>query len=393
VSNAKSRQSNDKMSAQNRFNIRDYAAALAERVIPAERDDATGAYVFDPVVSVSAARGRARLAWQVRVSARGAGGGAVPIHEGWLAPGARTPPGVVGVITTTSGLEGGKRKESTPSVVDSGKNAGKANATNPVTQALRQALSRHNAQKGKAAAVEPPAPKEAPPAGAAPIARNPGACRAPPAGTPFPMLVKKQGAGPGATLTEDDFTAGVTVQRKFNGVRAVAFLGADGGACFYSRTAKPYAVSAALRAQAAALLAAPPPPAGAPGGPDESAAPYLDGELYRHGWSLRKISGQARAEGAGEGRESLDFVVYDVFWPAAKAAGHDMPSARRQEYLGALFGGRGGAPEEGRGAGRVRRAARSCATPSSARGTRGRSPGGTGGATPTAPTASTARTC
>ena len=331
------------MAAKNRPHIRDYAGALARKEIPAERDGATGTYVFDPVVSVSAARGRARLAWQARVSARGAGGAAVPIDEGWLAPGAKTPPGVVGVVVTTSGQERGKRKESAPTVVASGKNAGKANATNPVTQALRVALSLHNAQEGKAAAAAAPPPEAAPP----------GACRAPPPGTPYPMLVKKQGAGPGATLTEDDFAAGVTVQRKFNGVRAVAFLGADGGACFYSRTAKPYAVSAALRAQAAALLAAPFPPAGAPAGPYEKAAPYLDGELYRPGWGLRKSSGRARAGGGG----GLDFVVYDVFWPAAKAAGHDMPSARRQGYLAALFEKRGACCSGGQSAPRVRRAA------------------------------------
>jgi hypothetical protein len=72
-----------------------------------------------------------------------------------------------------------------------------------------------------------------------------------------------------------------------------------------------------------------------PGGPGEGdPRPYFDGELYLHGRSLAWISGQAR-RGADEG--ALEFHVYDVFFPHAKAAGHDMASRHRQAYLSAFF--------------------------------------------------------
>jgi hypothetical protein len=102
------------------------------------------------------------------------------------------------------------------------------------------------------------------------------------------------------------------------------------------------AAAAAAPAAAAARLAA-----------LYAAAPvYLDGEIYLHGQSLRWISGQARRS-ADE--ETLDYVVFDCFFPAAKAGGHEMPSARRQEYLDLVFAAR---PPAGRGGGgrHVRRA-------------------------------------
>jgi ATP-dependent DNA ligase len=158
------------------------------------------------------------------------------------------------------------------------------------------------------------------------------------------MLLSALGASKRATLTADDFRDGVTAQRKLNGVRLVAFLdaGAAPGAVaagtaavaagtaavvFYSRSGLKYPglsrVAADLRRLAAA---AGPGPAGA--------APYFDGELYVHGRDLAWISGQARR---ADDDASLVYHVFDVFFPAAKAAGVDTPYRERRAYLDAAF--------------------------------------------------------
>jgi ATP-dependent DNA ligase len=61
---------------------------------------------------------------------------------------------------------------------------------------------------------------------------------------------------------------------------------------------------------------------------------FVDGELYLHGKSLNWISGQVRKEG-DEG--TLEYWIYDCFFPAAIASGYQMTSKHRQEYLDMLF--------------------------------------------------------
>ena len=290
--------------------------------------------------------GGGRRVWQIRVTAQDAQGRPVPIEKAWLRPGARTPPGVVGVITTTSyqvsseGVCGRNCSGGKPTIVRAGKNIGKANATNPVTQAIREAQSRYNARLKQVQAV--------------PLADAPRSEKPP------PMLVKRHRETRGATLTPRDFARGVTVQRKYNGVRAVMFLaaGEPPAVVIYSRTKTDFAGLNRLRREALSLLAgAPPVPEAlivpppecrepAPGGEELARLrgayagdrPHLDGEIYLHGKTLQWISGQARRN---DDEDALNFMVFDCFFPAAKAAGHDMVSVRRQEYLTLLFGGPG----------------------------------------------------
>lgn len=162
---------------------------------------------------------------------------------------------------------------------------------------------------------------------------------------PPPMLVKRLGETREATLTDRDFAAGVTVQRKLNGVHLVAFRGPAGEVECYSRKGVPLAGLDALRAELGAMLAAAPPGGAGSGGPGRPAgeaaalraayaAPYLSGELYLHGRPLNWISGQARSS-KDEGL--LEFHVFDAFFPAAKALGDDLPGGARQAYVDALF--------------------------------------------------------
>ena len=320
------------------IHIRDFRAALADQTIPGTFNADRTVFEFPRVESVNA-RG-ARLVWQIRVRLLGPDDAPVPFTDEILAPGAEAP-GVVGEITTESfqappgGEPGEPRAGGHPTLVREGKNLGRANATNPATQALRDALSRYNSQRKRA--VDPDAPE------------------------PPPMLVKKMGETRGATLTPETFAKGVTVQRKFNGVRLVAFLPRGAPEVrLYSRTKGDYPGFDHIRAELAPGLADPPPVPDElftppPDCPADKAPPdlghlratyaadrvHLDGEIYLHGKSLQWISGQARRE---DDEKNLEFYVFDCFFPAAKAAGDDMASARRQAYLDLFFGSQAAMP-------------------------------------------------
>jgi hypothetical protein len=172
--------------------------------------------------------------------------------------------------------------------------------------------------------------------------------------TPPPMLVKKLGETAEATLGPADFDSGVTVQRKLNGVHFVV-CAAAAGLTRYSRTGTAYPGQDQIVAEMAPMFAAAPPIApgayGTPAlagasengrriiaaygaGPAGGPRPYFDGELYAHGKTLNWISGQARR---GDDDGALEFHVFDVFFPHAKAAGHDMESRHRQAYLDDFF--------------------------------------------------------
>jgi hypothetical protein len=292
--------------------IADYGAAFTGEDIPGAFDARRRVYTFPPV-ETRGARG-ARLVWQIHVRLETADGAPAAFTDAVLRPGAAAP-GRVGVIATEShqvsaatGRRGKTRAGAKPTRVARGKNLGRANATNPATQALRDALGRYNARLRKA--------------GEAPAAADAGDAAAP--SQPPPMLVKREGETRAATLGPADFAAGVTVQRKLNGVRLVAHLGADGGVRLYSRTRRAFPGLDRIRAALAAPLRAARPGA------------HLDGEVYVHGQSLAWISGRARGTAAAE--PPLEFHVFDCFFPGEIAAGRGLTGAQRQAYLDELFG-------------------------------------------------------
>ncbi len=332
--------------ASNPVNIADMLEAIRTGAVPGGFSPDRAVYTF-PTLSYSNSRGK-RMLWTISVRLD-RHGSSVPMAEEMLRPGAELGPDLVAVIGVQSLQEGGKIRPTKPTLVTAGKNLGKRNATNQLTQALRDALglyNRHSRHVGNAVG---------PPRSAAPAPAKGRAARGRAAsanGTfdpaPPPMLVQKLGATREATLTDADFAAGVIVQRKFNGVHVVAHA-AEGDPeelVTYSRTSSTYPGQHQLAAELLPMLSKAP-PIGAEFGVPETASPairaaysdpkhavYLDGELYLHGRSLNWISGQARKD-IDEG--SLEFQVFDVFFPRAKAAGDDMTSRNRQAYLDALF--------------------------------------------------------
>lgn len=336
-------------------------AALGSGMLPGQFDPTGTTYAF-PVVVSETARG-SKIYWRIQVHLAGPPApGPAPAaasagdsgtksgqptlysfnSEECLKPGKRLPPGYRGLIISNSWHEGGElRRGGVPTSVLAGKNLGKKNETNVITQALRDALGLYNKHlKGGGRpdfGTKSPAPASA--------AASPVSERNQP--RPLPMLVKKLGATVDATLTPEAIAQGVTLQRKLNGVRMVAYAAGPRETVFYSRTAGVYQGMSSLRQQVTELLSFAPAawtmhcanlktnPCG-----DEPPTVYLDGELYKHGKGLNWISGESRSATGGD---ELEYWIFDCFFPLVdpadgkKSAGPVLTSRFRQQYLDLLF--------------------------------------------------------
>lgn len=226
---------------------------------------------------------------------------------------AEPPFNTAGVFLATSWQEGGQaRKGTEPTYITSGKNIGRANATNQLTQAFREAWSKYNDKIRKGAKTMNETGK---------VTEEDIIFSNPP-----PMLVQKYGDTKKSLVDESDFASGVYVQRKFNGVRAVVRMNADAdGVVIYSRTGVEYPGLNTLRKELEKIiLQLPLLPE------DMNSIPFLDGELYKHGMALREITGQARNS---VDKDDLEFVIFDCFFPLAMDAGINYTFAERFEYL------------------------------------------------------------
>lgn len=203
---------------------------------------------------------------------------------------------------------GGKVRKTVPTVVKSGKNIGKKNETNVLTQAFRDALGLYNKKSN-----------------------NTDITKKPP-----PMLLQWYNDSKTAVL---DFNQGITIQKKYNGVRYVTYL-ENNKIIQYSRTGSNYYPASNISNELIELLNVnnlPVMKIGKYGIQTEDelniylkSQPYIDGELYMHGKSLNYISGQARKE---KDKDILEYYIFDVFFPEAISNGYNMISKYRQEYL------------------------------------------------------------
>lgn len=194
--------------------------------------------------------------------------------------------GWIKVLSKTG--DDGKVKKSPPTYVREGKNIGKANATNVLTQALRDALSKHNKQSAKSAEGD---------------VVEIGGCEMYP-----PML--SQAYADQKNPVDWSLPTPKYVQYKFNGVRSIATLTTDGVVSMYSRTRKLYPGFSYLKTELSYVFQR--------FVQKDITGVYLDGEVYKHGVPLQIISGTARRELNESSQEiaQLEYHIYDLFIPA-----------------------------------------------------------------------------
>jgi len=220
----------------------------------------------------------------------------------------------VAEIITNSQQVGGKIRKSVPIIVTTGKNIGKKNETNVLTQAFRDALSMYNKHSKRTFYDDKPPP----------------------------MLIQWLNSSKTAILTSEDFKTGITVQRKYNGVRYITYLNMNNEIIQYSRTGSIYHAEKYLNDELIYLLSDLPNISIGKYGIRtqeeldiyKNIKPYIDGELYTHGHSLSYISGQARKE---SNKDILNYYIFDVFFPTAISEGYNMISKYRQDYLSDLI--------------------------------------------------------
>ena len=222
-----------------------------------------------------------------------------------------------GEITVESLQKDGKIRDVVPTYVNNGKNIGKKNATNCITQAIRDALGLYNKQNKRTNALH---------------FATQNAAQDVSQSRPPPMLVKKIGDSQSAILGPEDFISGITAQRKLNGVHFVVYKHQN-ELIRYSRTGTLYPGQDQIVVEMLAMMDIIDSKEYRNSKEYDISAyndPHFDGELYVHGKSLNWISGQARrADDAG----NLEFHIFDVFFPNAQ----DMESRHRQDYIDTFF--------------------------------------------------------
>jgi len=219
-----------------------------------------------PEICGTHAKGK-KTYWRIFVRVINGTGEPINIAPEWL-DGAKMPSDLRGWFKVNSHVgDDGKVRESAPTIITAGKNIGKVNETNVLTQAIRDANSLHEKQLKKVAT--------------APIS---GIVRYP------PML---------ASVIDKDFNEykNTFIQRKYNGVRCVSTVDEKGDVIMYSRRGLTFPGFDEIKEELGFIL---------------HEGLYLDSEIYRHGARLQELSGLARGEvKAGEAK----LYIYDLFIP------------------------------------------------------------------------------
>lgn len=264
--------------------IRDYTK------LPGEYDPTTFTWLF-PLITTKNSHGK-NITWRVFVRA-------IQGDEfiDMLPELQNMPSTVHGWISVASGVSGGVTRAVTPTIVTIGKNLGKKSATNPVCQAMRDALSLHNKQLKKYTDTYD--------GDVAPVAKR------------YPPMLAQVYSQQLELPTEK-----IYLQRKYNGVRAVACLEMKDGVpqvSMYSRTKGTYPGLDYIKAELLPVLTLHP-------------TYCLDGEIYKHGAKLQDISGQARRGGEYTDADKLNYFVYDMF----DSSDMSLPYHQRKQLLDAL---------------------------------------------------------
>lgn len=205
-----------------------------------------------------------------------------------------------------NGLLGMKMTTSSPTVITHGKNLGKKNATNQLTQAYSDAMSKYKT-KLKAGYTETIIVNDTERDSTQEVTTQ----------VPFPMALK----------TWKDFgyrlSYPLLVQPKLDGHRMIALLDSDGKVILRSRRLHDVPGFDKLKKELQDLYDA-----------SQDKSIILDGELYKHGMGLQNISGIVRAEtGRDEEKDMLKYYLFDSFSIGDKRS-FDMRMERLKSFIG-----------------------------------------------------------
>lgn len=193
------------------------------------------------------------------------------------------PDGYTAEYHTTNGLIGMKMTESAPTVITKGKNLGKRNATNVLTQAYADCSSKYRLKIKSGYSEDASGTNETEQSDDAQV--------------PIPMALKSwKDFG-------DRLKYPLYVQPKLDGLRMIVMLDIDGKVSLKTRRRHDIPKFDKLRAHLQKMYNA-----------HADKDIILDGELYSHGMSLQNISGIVRSETErSDEKDALQYWMFDCF--------------------------------------------------------------------------------
>lgn len=233
--------------------------------------------------------------WSITVSLYDAAGKQLPIKDDTI-----VAEGCVAKYSTTSGYSGMKMTVSADTIVRVGKNLGRKNETNVLSQAIKECRSKYAAKikagYGETTAAAKPAVEQ----------------------LPFPMAVKSW----------KDHKAKLSyplyVQPKLDGIRMLAAY-KDGNVILKTRRLHDIVGFEKVKRELKILFEA------------SGLTNYvIDGEMYSHGMNLQTISGIVRSVSAEESeKERLEYYVFDCFDVKQKQLGFESRIAILEAFVAA----------------------------------------------------------
>ena len=209
----------------------------------------------------------------------------IPIDKIYITcPILKQPPNnIIAKIITHIKRHTGRIQTGEETIVTTGKNIDKLNATTPISQAISEAYRKYTNKLR-----------------CANILNKSSDVR------PFPMLLKKAGVTKSTQLSENDFKEGVAIQPKLDGIRAVAHLLGDQTVEFYSRKGYLFTGLDHIASEVCQILISQK--------DYKSTCIYLDGEIHtgENDTHLQDISGAIRGEDASQ-KQKLKYFVFDCF--------------------------------------------------------------------------------
>lgn len=261
--------------------VGDIYVAITNGTIPGKFNDNRTMFRF-PEISYTVSSGKLST-YNIIVQQKNENNEIIPIEDAYLQRPAKQIAGYSEILVESS-VEGGKVRDIAPTVITAGKNLTKANATNSIMQAFKEAYSKYNKKFRETN---------------------------PPADVFEPMSLDTINSSKQNVLTPDDFKNGIYVQYKLDGNRVVISKNS-----IYSRNLVQYLGFQHYLDQLKPLF-------------EKYPDLYLDGEAYIHGMSLQEIGSIMRKD-SDKKLANMVINIFDMFMPKTNST---MPYFERLKFL------------------------------------------------------------